>query len=102
MTEPAQQAPAQNCVLAATLDGAALVAVVGNGNFKLAPAFKQALQALPEASFLVYISCNPATWARDTAYLTAHGFAPVAARMLNQFARTAHLEVVSVLERRSA
>lgn len=63
---------------------------------------KQALQALPEASFLVYISCNPATWARDTAYLTAHGFAPVAARMLDQFARTAHLEVVSVLERRSA
>jgi anti-anti-sigma regulatory factor len=46
MTESSQQAPAQNCVLAATLDGAALVAVVGNGNFKLAPAFKQALQAL--------------------------------------------------------
>ena len=63
---------------------------------------KQALQALPETSLLVYISCNPATWSRDTAYLTAHGFAPVAARMLNQFARTAHLEVVSVLERRCA
>lgn len=46
MTVPDAQAPAQNCVLAATLDGVALVAVVGNGNFKLAPAFKQALQAV--------------------------------------------------------
>jgi len=63
---------------------------------------RHALESLPAGSRLVYISCHPATWARDAAVLTAHGFAPIAARMLNQFARTAHLEVVSVLERRSA
>ncbi|MBR6022797.1 MAG: STAS domain-containing protein [Kiritimatiellae bacterium] len=42
---PSAPAPAPARVWAATLDGMTLVAVSGTANFKLAPAFKQALKA---------------------------------------------------------
>ena len=44
MTETLQPAPA-NRVLAASIEGCTLVAVVGKATFRLAPAFKQATQA---------------------------------------------------------
>ena len=46
MTAPVQaQQPAANRILAASVDGCTLVAVVGKATFRLAPAFKQATQA---------------------------------------------------------
>ena len=60
---------------------------------------RQNLEALPEKSCLVYISCHPATWSRDAAVLMSHGFAPRSARMVNQFGRTAHFEIFSVFTR---
>ncbi len=46
MTAPVQPAPpAANRILAASVDGCTLVAVVGKATFRLAPAFKQATQA---------------------------------------------------------
>ena len=46
MTCPVQpQQPAGNRILAASVDGCTLVAVVGKATFRLAPAFKQATQA---------------------------------------------------------
>ena len=82
--------------------GRRVMAVLDPPRGGLSLRMKQALGDLPEGSRLVYISCHPATWARDTALLTGHGFAPVRARMLNQFARTAHFEVVSCFDRREA
>ena len=43
-------APPSNRVLAATLDGATLIAVQGTGNFRLAPAFKRALAGAAAAN----------------------------------------------------
>ncbi|MBQ7394379.1 MAG: class I SAM-dependent RNA methyltransferase [Lentisphaeria bacterium] len=60
---------------------------------------RQNLEALPEKSCLVYISCHPATWSRDAAVLMNHGFTPCSARMVNQFGRTAHFEIFSVFTR---
>ena len=46
MTPPVHpQQPAGNRILAASVDGCTLVAVVGKATFRLAPAFKQATQA---------------------------------------------------------
>jgi len=63
------------------------------------PKMQEALVCTPPGTRLVYISCNPATWARDAARLIARGFVPVRAGMLNQFARTGHFEVISVLDK---
>lgn len=48
---------------------------------------------------IVYVSCNPATLARDLAYLTAHGFKAVKAQPVDMFSRTHHVETVALLER---
>ena len=43
--QPAAPAPVANRVLAASIEGCTLVAVVGKATFRLAPSFKQATQA---------------------------------------------------------
>ena len=48
---------------------------------------------------IVYVSCNPATLARDLAYLTAHGFKAVKAQPVDMFSRTHHVETVALLSR---
>lgn len=79
--------------------GKKILAVLDPPRGGIAGKMRQALAGLPEGSTLVYISCHPATWARDAAVLLSHGFKPASARMVNQFARTAHFEIFSVFTR---
>lgn len=73
-------APAPNRVLAATLDGATLVAVQGTGNFRLAPAFKQALAAAAAAgSATVLVDMADCTHV-DSTFMGAIAAAALAAR----------------------
>ncbi len=45
---------------------------------------------------LLYISCHPATWARDAVRLGKGGWKLRQVKLVNQFARTAHFELFSV------
>lgn len=60
-----------------------------------------ALAAIAQSgiSRVVYVSCNPATLARDCKYLCAHGFALFAVRPLDMFPQTCHVETVVLMER---
>ena len=46
---------------------------------------------------MAYISCDPATWARDVARLSAAGFELVRATPVDLFPQTYHVEVASIL-----
>ena len=48
---------------------------------------------------IVYVSCDPATLARDIKYLVEHGYKFVEATPVDMFPHTAHCEVVSLLQR---
>ncbi|AUX70048.1 RNA methyltransferase [Porphyrobacter sp. HT-58-2] len=48
---------------------------------------------------LVYVSCNPSSWARDAAMLTEAGFRLVKLRPVGQFRWSTHVELVSYFER---
>lgn len=58
----------------------------------------KALLATP-AQKIVYVSCDPFTFARDLALLTP-GYALAAVRPIDLFPRTLHLEAVALLQRR--
>lgn len=49
---------------------------------------------------IAYISCDPATWARDIARLDSCGYSLVAATPVDLFPQTYHCEVVSILQRK--
>ncbi|WP_371871514.1 23S rRNA (uracil(1939)-C(5))-methyltransferase RlmD [Neisseria lisongii] len=48
---------------------------------------------------IVYVSCNPATFARDAAVLVEKGYVFRAAGIMNMFAQTAHVESMGIFER---
>ncbi len=61
----------------------------------------QTLDAIVRANpkRIVYVSCNPATLARDIKYLHAHGFSPTASAAVDMFPQTAHVECVVAMNR---
>ena len=61
------------------------------------PVLKAIAQSQPKR--VVYVSCNPATLARDLAYLNDHGYRPVKVQPVDMFPRTHHVETVVLLAR---
>jgi tRNA/tmRNA/rRNA uracil-C5-methylase (TrmA/RlmC/RlmD family) len=51
---------------------------------------------------LVYVSCDPATFARDAGLLTAGGYRLVDLHGFDLFPKTAHIEIVAILEQEGA
>lgn len=49
---------------------------------------------------VAYVSCDPATWARDVARFQAVGYEPVSVRPVDLFPQTYHTEVVCIFGRR--
>ncbi len=62
------------------------------------------LEAVSESapSRIVYVSCDPATLARDVKYLTACGYEFIEATPVDMFPHTGHCEVVTLLVRTQA
>lgn len=54
------------------------------------------------ATRLAYVSCDPATWARDIARLRAVGYELIRATPVDLFPQTYHIETVSILKRVNA
>lgn len=48
---------------------------------------------------IVYVSCNPATLARDLKYLCGHGYKAVEAQPVDMFPWTGHVETVCLMSR---
>ena len=51
------------------------------------------------ASKIIYVSCNPATLARDLKILTGGGYALTHTTMLDMFPHTSHIETVALLSK---
>ncbi len=63
----------------------------------LSPALRRAIAGWRPQRLLM-LACDPATWARDTAFLTAHGYRLDHVELLDLFPSTHHVEVLAVLE----
>ena len=64
----------------------------------LAPAVIDAMVQMAPTR-IVYVSCDPATLARDLARLSAQGYRPRQALAVDMFPRTAHVETVVLLSK---
>lgn len=47
---------------------------------------------------VAYVSCNPATWARDVTRFETHGYRLIRVQPVDLFPQTFHVEVVSIFE----
>ena len=56
--------------------------------------------ARTRAKRVAYVSCDPATWARDVKRFAEAGYELVKATPVDLFPQTYHVETVSILERR--
>lgn len=54
-------------------------------------------QVMPQR--IVYVSCNPASLARDLAYLEQNGYQAVVAQPVDMFPMTHHVETVVLMTR---
>ena len=61
------------------------------------PVLKAIAQSKPKR--VVYVSCNPATLARDLAYLDQHGYHTTKVQPVDMFPRTHHVESVALVTR---
>ena len=52
------------------------------------------------AERIVYVSCDPATLARDVSILTQSGYSLQSAQPVDMFPQTAHVETVALFEKR--
>lgn len=64
----------------------------------IAPKTLQKVIAL-EARRIVYVSCNPATQARDAETLAAAGYTLTRLKLVDQFPHTSHIEAVAAFDR---
>jgi 23S rRNA (uracil1939-C5)-methyltransferase len=55
--------------------------------------------AISGAARIVYVSCNPATFARDAQILTSAGFKLGRVVPIDQFRYSAHVELVGIFDR---
>jgi 23S rRNA (uracil1939-C5)-methyltransferase len=55
--------------------------------------------AASDVARVLYVSCNPSSWARDAAKLVEGGFALRKLRPVGQFRWSTHVELVSLFER---
>ena len=84
--------------LAATLPGSnGIVLDPPRDGLKERDAFTSVFSKSP---WVVYISCNLATWQRDAHFLREHGLVLTQVEGLDMFPQTPHLEVLSVFERK--
>ena len=74
------------------------VAVVDPPRKGLDPSFIDTLMA-QQPKRIVYVSCNPATCARDCRLIADSGYRLVSVQPVDLFAQTAHVECVVLLER---
>ena len=64
----------------------------------IAPKTLQKVIALG-ANRLIYVSCNPATQARDIAVLTSNGYELVKFSLVDQFPHTGHIESIGAFKK---
>lgn len=58
------------------------------------------ISKIKELENIIYVSCNPATLARDIGYFKKEGFSVEDIKILDMFPQTHHIESISLLKRR--